>query len=123
MPLPQFKATKMQLVLKVFSLCLLVVALVFCFLIFPDVKSFADFKALITLEFVDPRIAPFDKQSYCFFPYLLCSIIASIGFAINSSWVKWNRQYLRILITAILIILFLFLFFGFSENFGSYSDV
>lgn len=99
------------------------IALVFCVLIFSEVKSFTDVKALVTLEFVDPRGAPFDKQSYCFFPYLLCSIIASTGFAINSTWVKWNRPYLRIIITGFLIILFLFLFFGFSENFGSYPDV
>lgn len=83
----------------------------------------SDFYDLITFKFVDPRVAPFDKQYYCFFPYLVCSILAIFVFSINSTWFKWKRPFVKYALTLCLVIIIFCLFFLFVENFGAYSGV
>lgn len=108
----------MQSVLKIFSLCLFVVTLLFFLMILSDVHSFQDLKDLIAFKYLDIRVSFYeDKTGFSLFPYVISGFSFCILCAINSSWVSWNKTFPRVVASVLLFLIVLVFFFTPSLNY------
>lgn len=91
---------------KALSIILFIGTSIFFFMVLSDLDLQKDLVDLFSMKYAMFGSFEFGKDGLFFFTYSIAGYLLSVIFAINSSWVKWEKMWVRCIVTFLLLCIF-----------------